>query len=176
MRKKTLPPFSWKLKILEVWRENLIFLLFLLLFLAPILLYFTLPWRGRLFAGVLYYGAIIMGFLLVGYLSKRWHPVEISFDEDNNIFLIKENCGEVREVPPECIGRLDKNKPGMEGWRYAYIFEEKGKERFRGVPIPYDVDEWIQKIKRKHQQRPNHEYIKKNAPNSNDSIFDKFSP
>ncbi|MFP4143281.1 MAG: hypothetical protein ACLFSM_08730 [Thermoplasmata archaeon] len=123
---------------------------------------------------ILFHGGSLGGIVIGIYFKRRWHPVKISFDEDNSMFLMKESSGEVREVPPRCIGR-HKNYAEIKVWSYVYIFEKKGKERFRGVPIPYEADEWIQEIKREHQQGSDHDYIKKNAPNSRDSIFDKFN-
>ena len=169
---KTIPPLTLRK---FVYQRKISAIAYITIYIISLFLFIFLIDNRWWLPVILFHGGALVGSVIGIYFKRRWHPVEISFDKDSNIFFIKENSGKTREVKPECIGR-HKDYSGIKIWRYAYIFEEKGKERFRGVPIPYDVDEWIQKIKRKHQQKPNHEYIKKNAPNSSDSIFDKFSP
>ncbi|MFW6064450.1 MAG: hypothetical protein ACOC8Y_02625 [Candidatus Natronoplasma sp.] len=172
MNTKTIPPLSIK-KFIHQRKISII--AYISIYIVTLFLFIFFSNDRWWLPVILFHGGSLGGTVIGIYFKRRWHPVKISFDEDNSIFLIKENSGEVRKVSPRCIGR-HKNNTEIKVWNYVYIFEKKGKEKFRGVPIPYEADEWIQEIKREHQQKLDHEYIKKNTPNSKDSIFDKFSP
>jgi len=138
--------------------------------LIIIFFYFMLTFRQWLFALFFIFIIQTVGLGLSQLSFKRNHLVKLRFDGNSGVFLAKQNSGNLLRIPLENIERVE-NYEEISMREYGYVHKEKNKNRYLATMVPYEVDERIQEIKRKHQQKPNHEYIKKNSPNNSDTVF-----
>ena len=139
--------------------------LYLAVILSPILVYLLLFEFHIFLVGTSILIMVIGGEVLATYYSKYFHLSEISYDNDKNVFIGKIKNDKEIWISLNCIDRI-KDIERTKKWNYAYLHEGKGGDTYRTTLIPYEVDEWIQKIKVKHQKKPNHKWLYKRSEKS----------
>ncbi len=139
--------------------------LYLAVILSPILVYLLLFEFHIFLVGTSILIVVTGAEVLATYYSKYFHLSEISYDNDKNVFIGKIKNDKEIWISLNCIDRI-KDIERTKKWNYAYLHEGKGGDTYRTTLIPYEVDEWIQKIKVKHQKKPNHKWLYKRSEKS----------